>query len=371
MPLQSSGAISIDDIRTELGSSSGSLRTLSAAAGKSTPDAMSEFYGYSSGPPDLFDCVAYTGNNTNPRSFNIGFQPDLVWFKNTDGYNSHYVADAIRGSSKYWITHSTATEHTDSTDKILSFNSNGFTIGNDVAINGSSSNEYAAWCWKAGNGTSTNTSGSVNSTVSVNSAGGFSVIQFTPPSTETSFTAGHGLSSAPEFAIFRSVGYSTYPPVMHTSLPTATSYLRLNSNATYSTTSGPLSGAPTSSVLNLSASNFGPIKTSSPTICYAFHSVSGVSKFGSYTGNGQPSGTSVTLGFQPRYVLIKSTTSSRDWGVFDYQRGFGYMSRPNRADPDVNLSLYTVVPNSTGFTITTGSVYINESNKVYIYAAFV
>jgi hypothetical protein len=47
MALQSSGPISINDIRTELSSSSGSLRTLSAAAGKSTPDAMSEFYGYS------------------------------------------------------------------------------------------------------------------------------------------------------------------------------------------------------------------------------------------------------------------------------------------------------------------------------------
>ena len=46
MALQSSGAISISQIRTELGSSSYSLRTLSAAAGKGTPDAMSEFYGY-------------------------------------------------------------------------------------------------------------------------------------------------------------------------------------------------------------------------------------------------------------------------------------------------------------------------------------
>lgn len=47
MALQSSGTITINDIRTELGSSSYSLRTLSAAAGKSTPDAISEFYGYS------------------------------------------------------------------------------------------------------------------------------------------------------------------------------------------------------------------------------------------------------------------------------------------------------------------------------------
>jgi hypothetical protein len=47
--LQSSGAISIDNIRTELGQAqaNSSLRTLSSLAGKSTPDAMSEFYGYS------------------------------------------------------------------------------------------------------------------------------------------------------------------------------------------------------------------------------------------------------------------------------------------------------------------------------------
>jgi hypothetical protein len=47
MALQSSGQISITDIKTELGSSSGSLTTLSTAAGKTAPHAMSEFYGYS------------------------------------------------------------------------------------------------------------------------------------------------------------------------------------------------------------------------------------------------------------------------------------------------------------------------------------
>ena len=51
MALQSSGAISISQIKTELGSSSNSLRALSSAAGFGTPDAMSEFYGYSAAPP--------------------------------------------------------------------------------------------------------------------------------------------------------------------------------------------------------------------------------------------------------------------------------------------------------------------------------
>ena len=58
MALQSSGAISIDNIRTELGQAqaNSSLRSLSSLAGKSTPDAMSEFYGYSA--------VTYTAIST-------------------------------------------------------------------------------------------------------------------------------------------------------------------------------------------------------------------------------------------------------------------------------------------------------------------
>lgn len=47
MALPPSGPISINQIRTELGTSSGSLRTLSSLAGFSTPDRMSDFYGYS------------------------------------------------------------------------------------------------------------------------------------------------------------------------------------------------------------------------------------------------------------------------------------------------------------------------------------
>jgi hypothetical protein len=55
MPLQGSGQISISDINAELGlsNSNSSLRTLSADAGFSTPDAMSEFYDYSSSPPEV------------------------------------------------------------------------------------------------------------------------------------------------------------------------------------------------------------------------------------------------------------------------------------------------------------------------------
>lgn len=49
MALQGSGPISINDIRVELSQAqaNSSLRDLSSLANKSTPDAMSEFYGFS------------------------------------------------------------------------------------------------------------------------------------------------------------------------------------------------------------------------------------------------------------------------------------------------------------------------------------
>jgi hypothetical protein len=63
MALQSSGAISIDNIRTELSQAqaNSSLRALSALANKSTPDAMSEFYGFSASTEYTF----YAGDGGN------------------------------------------------------------------------------------------------------------------------------------------------------------------------------------------------------------------------------------------------------------------------------------------------------------------
>ena len=65
MALQSSGAIKISEIKAELGSSSNSLRALSDAAGFSTPDAMSEFYGYSAAPPPPIE-LAYLRLKIDP-----------------------------------------------------------------------------------------------------------------------------------------------------------------------------------------------------------------------------------------------------------------------------------------------------------------
>lgn len=93
MPLQTSGQISISDIQTELSNTSGSLTTLSVAAGKSAPHGIKEFYGYSSGSgytntkyyqndgtSDYIDCT------TSTAPFNINTTQDLsfsLWVRQT------------------------------------------------------------------------------------------------------------------------------------------------------------------------------------------------------------------------------------------------------------------------------------------------
>ena len=82
MPLQSSGQIKISEIKTELGSSSNSLNTLSVAAGKTAPHAMSEFYGYSAYTNSHYysndgtnDYI--TGTKTGNTPFDINTTQDL------------------------------------------------------------------------------------------------------------------------------------------------------------------------------------------------------------------------------------------------------------------------------------------------------
>ena len=88
MALPSSGQLSIGDIRTEAGSTSGSLRTLSAAAGFSTPDSISEFYGWSSfNPRDYFDVLSAPANNTSLTLTGTNFSPQAGF--HTAGFASY------------------------------------------------------------------------------------------------------------------------------------------------------------------------------------------------------------------------------------------------------------------------------------------
>jgi hypothetical protein len=111
MALQSSGAISISQIKAELGNSSNSLRTLSAAAGKSAPDSMSEFYGYSAYTPPYF-----TYNSSDwPYVLNYeggsGFQSDPIYigvYNSNAGFRAYDIWDLQFNDAPAWLQYATS-----------------------------------------------------------------------------------------------------------------------------------------------------------------------------------------------------------------------------------------------------------------------
>ena len=109
-------------------------------------------------------------------------------------------------------------------------------------------------------------------------------------------------------------------------------------------------------------------------IAMLFSSVSGISKCGYFTGTGA-SGNAVTTGFQPRFILIKGTSGSRYWAVFDTVRGLTTGSGNDKRiylDEDAAQSegYDWIDVSSTGFTSgPTVSSYLNTNGANYIYYA--
>ncbi|NCW63312.1 MAG: hypothetical protein EBW04_04130, partial [Betaproteobacteria bacterium] len=77
---------------------------------------------------------------------------------------------------------------------LYSLDSDGFTLGSSGGVNASTDN-YVAWCWKAGGAAVSNSDGSITSQVSANQDAGFSIVSYT--GTGSAGTVGHGLGKNP------------------------------------------------------------------------------------------------------------------------------------------------------------------------------
>ena len=103
-------------------------------------------------------------------------------------------------------------------------------------------------------------------------------------------------------------------------------------------------------------------------VAMLFASVDGISKVGSYTGNGYA--RTITTGFQPRFVIIKNSTATGNWLTLDTTRGWVSGSdkviKLDSANPQFDYDLGA--PASTGFTVPSGAD-INASGNNYIYYA--
>jgi hypothetical protein len=328
--------------------------------------------------PTGFGCVAYHGDGSANRPVrDVGFNPDLVWVKTRDAANDHNLFDSVRGATKRLRPSGTNAEATD-VNSVVSFDDDGFTVDTNSDYNGSS-NDYVAWCWDAGDGDAvSNTDGDITSTVKASTTHGFSITSFTGNGSADQ-TVGHGLSSAPEFIILKDRDSNSNNNQWQVSSSHIGDKYGYFTTAAFAAGAAmkPTSGDDTTFTTGIGASQ-GVINTSNESgdryIAYLWHSVSGYSKFNTYSGTGS-SGNAVTgLGFRPAFVMVKRTDSTSDWTIFDNQRDPFYDGTNNRVWANLASAESTTANymefTSDGFTLKAGDAAINASGGTYFYAAF-
>jgi len=321
-----------------------------------------------------FNVVTWTGNGGTQSITGVGFQPDFVWIKvrSVAGY-SHVVFDSTRGATKRIYPDTSAAEN--SNGKLSSFDTDGFTFngGGSSNVNGL---DMVAWCWKANGGTtSSNTDGSITSTVQANTAAGFSIVKYT--GTGAQGTIGHGLSAAPAFIISKRLDSSNNWSVYHKDLglshSTYPNWMYLNSNSTRqisgSSANHPYYQAPSSTLLyqNTGTSELTNV-SGGEYISYCFAGIDSFSKFGTYAGNG--TSQSINIGFQPDLLILRKYDDNQDWMIWDSVRdGNPKTLRLEANNGDAEVSGTTNINFiSTGFEFTSG--FYNDSGKNSIYMAF-
>ena len=321
-----------------------------------------------------FNIGLWTSNNSasNIPVTGLGFQPSFFWGKLRGSNTNHRLVDAIRGVTKMVNSNTLVAESTE-TDAFASFDSDGFTIGQDTTGGGLnfSTSSGIGWCWNGGSSTATNNNGSISSQVRANPTAGFSVVSYTL--NNSTFTVGHGLNAAPNFMLVKGRDASNNWDVYHSSVG-AGYRLVLNDGSNPSASSQVWNNtAPTSTVFSGDSAWWNNPSTNK-MIAFCWTAIPGYSAFGLYTGNGASDGTFVYTGFRPKYVLVKATNmAGTRWELFDTTRSTINPSN-NRLSPSESAAEVTGYNSpdilSNGFKFRGAAGYTNDSGTTYIYAAF-
>ncbi len=221
-----------------------------------------------------------------------------------------------------------------------------------------------------------NTEGTIESTVSANNDLGFSIVSYTGNGSAGA-TVGHGIDT-PELIIVKrlsgSENWAVYSDYSHPTVPQNYLLTLDNSSAAGLNSTRWNNTAPTNAVFSIGTSQ--AVNASTNTyIAYCFASKPNYSKVGSYLGNGNATGPTVTLGFEPAWLMFKCTTQSGNWIIIDNKRATSNPRTPHlransNAQDDFGANEY-VDFTSTGFQPKGVSNYNNNSiNQTYIYLAF-
>ena len=325
-------------------------KALTAAAGNAGGDNLYV--------EDVFSTYLYTGNNstqTITNNIDLSGEGGLVWFKRRSTARTHILIDTERGNTSYLQSNETVAEETGITNTITSFNSDGFSLGDQQDINGNAET-VASWTFRKAEKF-------------------FDVQTYTGNGTTQNIS--HNLGSTPAVIIVKNTQSSTYWAVYHGSIPAyvgflnATNAFNTSNTQNFGNNTNPV--APTDSVFTVGQQSL--VNSSGETyVAYLFASDAGgfgddgsesIIKCGSFTADGSGNAT-IDLGFEPQWVLAKGTDHSGNWFLRDNMRGMPVSGTsaplfPNTSDSEGSSSVFSL--NSTGLSY---SGLASGNNFIYI-----
>ncbi len=239
----------------------------------------------------------------------------------------------------------------------VDFDSDGFTVGSAYV-----SGHWAAPQWKANGGsTSSNTDGTITSTVQADTTAGFSIVKYA--GTGTAGTIGHGLGAVPKMIWVKHRGPSGGPGgggvdigedwvMWHDDLSSSAHSVGISQSDVESDTNDYWDSTyPTSSVFSVKGSsdevNSTHSNDSDGYMAYCWTDIQGYSKFGSWLGNGDTSdGPFIYTGFRPECIIIRGIDGGdREMSILDGRRVKDHDGTDGQYNPVRERSSIT---NSTG-----------------------
>ena len=315
---------------------------------------------------NVFSTYLYSGNSGNQtitNGINLSGNGGLAWIKSRTNTTEHWLIQSVNTS---WQLASNST-HEAYSNSAVTLESTGFSLVNNSNVNASGQN-YVSWTFQK-------------------KTKFFDMVTWTGDGTEPR-TINHNLGSTPGMMIVKRINSASEWAVYHRSLG-ATKYMWLNDTTSADTSSGYWANTePTST--NFTVGSGGRTNGAGNTyVGYFFaHNAGGfgltgtdnVISCGSYTGNGSTVGPTVTLGWEPQWLMVKKATSiagSEGWAIWANVRNSGLWNdwiMANEAGVEnVNNSNVAVQITSTGFfpnaTNNTANSYVNTSGATYIYIA--
>ena len=305
---------------------------------------------------DVFSTYLYTGtgaNQTITNNIDLAGEGGLVWIKDRTTAQNHALSDTERGATK-WLSSNENYAQDTLANGLTSFNADGFSVGTNGGYNANGS-DIVSWTFRK-------------------KEKFFDIVTYTGTGSAQSIP--HTLGSIPGCIFTKSMDDTNSWAVYHrgnTSAP-ETQRLILEKNYATSTDSGYWNDtAPTDT--HFTVGNTGTTNQSGANIVayiFADNSTEDADDQMIRCGSAAATGlTTVNLGFEPQFVLIKSTTVANSWYIFDSMRGLTTDSGPQTLSPNGSYAEYTESTDmcnltSTGFTFNSARF---NGNSTYVYIA--